>query len=306
MPNFHMLIKLLVQRIGAANIHLGTQLQAIHLDHPRHDDGVRLHIADGRQLTALAVVLAIPPQAIQNVAVRPDGLPAELRPALAPVQHVTGFVVRFSADFDTPANASGSFVLAGDGRRPVAVVARRLMPATLSGAAFHDAALDASAVKLAVVQRLCERAPATVEMCAWRAATWQQTVCRGRPTTHEWRRIVWSGTNAATANRGLCSGAVQGGQRAALLVLLRLRPAVVDGADIARVQPASVVRRRRAAGVWRRWCMSWNLSDAVRVTVGGPLLLWAVAAVPWPRRGALVAPVLAAVTVWLVASVFRV
>lgn len=301
-PNFGALIQLLVKRIGAENIRLCTQLLSIqHIRNAR----VRLTCSDGRQLTAAAVVLAIPPHAIQRLAVTPSGLPAELQPKVAPLQYATGFVVRFSADFDTAANASGSFLLLDC---PLSVVAQRTSAATLSGIAFHpcsgsDCCEDASAIKLAVLRQLYRRAPTTVETISWQATTWPQTVCRGRPSTFEWRRIVWSGTNAATAFRGLCSGAVQGGQRAALLVLLLLRPAVVDGADIARVQPASVVRRR-GAGAWQRWCMAWNVSDGVRVVVCGPLMLYGVRLV-WPRRAALVAAARAGL-LWLGVSVFGV
>lgn len=298
-PNVGVLAQLLVKRIGAHNIRRCSQLLSIH--HGRHAS-VRLTFSDGRQLQAAAVVLAIPPHAIQRLAVTPYAMPAELQPKVAPVQYATGFVVRFSADFDTAANASGSFLLLGS---PLFVVAQRTAAATLSGIAFHpssgsDCCEDESAVKLTVLRLLYRRAPATVETVAWRATTWPQTVCRGRPSTFEWRRIVWSGTNAATAYRGLCSGAVQGGQRAALLVLLLLRPAVVDGADIARVQPASVVRRR-GAGAWRRWCMAWNVSDAVRVAVCGPLMLYGVRLV-WPRRAALAAAARVAL-LWLCENV---
>lgn len=286
-PYFYRIVALLVTAIGPENILLRTQLERIE----NAQAAAILHCNGNRKYTAAAVVLAIPPHAIQKLHISPPW-PHDIRPQTAAADEalrVTGFIVRFNTEFWTDTNASGSILRAAS-----KLVAHRTSPATLTGLFFHDAAAASEAAASAgaeastrerILRQLCARAPSTVHAVDWHEATWQQTACRGVPPSSASGRIVLSGTNAGHTYRGLSNGAVQGGWRGALLALLIVRPALVSAADVGRIQEACAMRRC-GGNYWRRRRQAFNVLEAAHWAVGVPLVAAVVLAM-WPRRAAI-------------------
>lgn len=297
-PYFYRLVALLVTAIRPENILLRTRL--VHIENA--NASVTLHCNDNRKYSAAVVILAISPNAIQELCITPS-LPDEFyHRALNGIPSenllVTGFIVRFDTEFwRNENNRCGSIVY----HNPK-IVAHKTSADTLSGLFFHDQMTttqtsdsevsqeQSSATKMAtisirecILRKLCAHAPSTVHAVYWHQVTWTQTPCRGLPTTIAFGRIVMSGTNAGHSYRGLSNGAVQGGLRAAILTLLIVRPALVDSADVKRLQKACAMHQTKGMSFWQRRRLSFNVKEAVYWAIGVPLGC-AVIVAAWPRR----------------------
>lgn len=232
-------------------------------------NGITLICANSRVIKADAIVLAIPLQNVQELRFIP-ALPSVLvLPKIEP-RFVTSFLCKFNMEFWKTDHPTTSFMF----HSPQMVAYPFDRDRSLSGLVFHSPSMNDPSVKQQVLCNLVpEDLKTDVHCVQWSERTWQQSVVRGIPTTSIWRRIVWAGTNSGQLYRGYSNGAVQGGMRAAFLVLTMIRPAVVGYDDLAKIQKANVVHRR-SMGAWDRWLLHLNVYNSMRYFVVLPGFGW--------------------------------
>lgn len=265
MPNFNQLINALIEFVGRETILTETRLEEVR----QTQSGINLVCENSQVVRSDVIVLAIPLQNVQQVRFFPD-LPVGLVSPKIESRFVTSFVCKFNREFWKTDVPTATFMF----HSPHMVAYPFDRDRSLAGLIFHDPSWEEHSVQQHVLNKLVsEDQIADIHSVQWNERTWQQSAIRGIPTTSTWKRIVWAGTNSGQLYRGFSNGAVQGGMRAAYLVLTMLRPAVVGWEDLAEIQKANVVHRR-SMGVWDRWLLSWNVYNSVQYFVVLPGCVW--------------------------------
>lgn len=267
MPNFTVIVSALLDFIGKEVVILETLLCEVRQTH----NSIRLFCADSKVIQTDAVVLAIPLQSMQNLIFSPSIPKGLVTPKVDP-QVVTSFTCKFNVDFWKSDQPTTSFMFHG----PHMVAYPYDNDGCLGGLVFPDRSADGLSVKQHVLDKLIPNNGSDDVQCVlWNERSWEQSTIIGLPMTKVWRRIAWAGTNNGELYRGYSNGAVQGGIRAALLVLVMMRPAVVCWEDLAKVQRANVVHPR-SMGNFQRWLLRLNLCNSLRYFVVIPATGWAV------------------------------
>lgn len=265
MPNFNQIINALLESVGKESILYETRLNEVR----QTQNGIILRCANSRVILADAVVLAIPLHNVQKLHFFPN-LPDVLVMPKLKSHVVMSFVCTFNREFWKSDVPTSSFMF----HSPQMVAYPYDRDRSLAGLVFLDHNCNEATIKQQVLSKLVPLdQQGDVHCVAWNERCWRQSPILGLPTTSTWQRIVWAGTNAGQLYRGFCNGAVQGGMRAAFLVLTMMRPAVVSFRDLAEIQKANVVHRR-SMGVWDRMVLSLNVYNSFRYFVLVPGCVW--------------------------------
>lgn len=266
-PTFTSLVERLVADIRPENIMLSTKVTRVY----QYKNRIELLSKAVPKLTAKIVILAIPLQDEHRITFFPTrpkmlmSIPLPRRPLF-----VSTFNARFEDAFWRRNGCSGSFMLR---ERHFSAVLCETGPNSLSGIVFHendDPAYEPQLDVLAELYDQFEDADTVHYTCQHQ--NWPQSMYRGFSAAglNDGKRLLRASANTATLNRGWCDGAVQAGQRSALLAMMRINRQLVDVSDLG-VDALQSRQKRRQAGTLELAGASCNLYNCAFAAILMPL-----------------------------------
>lgn len=168
-----------------------------------------------------AVILAIPWNSVMRLDIYPV-LPLECRvPYLTERSLMSSFCVTYKKSLWRDLGYSGSFVLDGD--QPLICFEQK--PLTLCGVVLHNNIKITSMDKASILERLRPYLGEDIfETSSFAVRCFEQSTILNHPQTEPFYNLIWASSCGSVVNRGLLSGSIESGLRAATNAIKILSP----------------------------------------------------------------------------------
>lgn len=253
-PNTYEIVRQIENCLNPNICILNSKVTAIF----QYDRSAIVSTVDGHQFQVNYVVVAVPMQDVQRIQFVPY-LPDEMQTS-SQKSMVTTFTATYADHSWEFSDVSSTVLVLSETEQLVYYIEDRYR---IYGVLYHCERYTAGQLKEKIVMHL-NLAMSPID---WIQRTSEQTQILKAPAHNTWNRIIWASTNVANLHyRGYLNGSVQSGMKAALAILARLRPQLVDWHDYDDVQHANVVRFK--AGLSERIRTLFGFKAVLQFTLG--------------------------------------
>lgn len=256
-PNTHKTVKKIESCLNPNIFILNSKVTAIF----QYDHSAIVSTDNGNQFQVAYVVVAVPMQDVQRIQFEPY-LPDEMQITKTQKSMITSFLAYYTDEMEkwkVSDISSTVFVL----KEPEQLVYYEEDRCTIYGVLYHGDCYTADQLKEKILKHL----NFPISPLEWFQSTSEQTQILKAPVQNTWNRIIWASTNVANLHyRGYLNGSVQSGMKAALAIVARIRPQLIDWHDYDDIQHANVVRYRM--GFLERICTLFGFKDVLQFATG--------------------------------------